>query len=313
LANLNFKKANRLKWLTALLTLITVFVFVFIFKMSVSGALVALLSSTIVVMLIGIIQIARDFGIRIHFNRETISKIFSIGIIYALAMFIIQLNFRVDILILNHLSTKAEIGFYSVGVSVAEKLWQLPFAVSAVVISRSAATKDISELTRDVSRLLRLAFLIILVACIILYFIVPYVIPFLYGEKFSRSAAVVQNILPGIIFFVIVRVLSSSLAGLGKPWVIIAIFLPALIFNIILNYIWIPDHGCIGAAWATNASYISGSLVILFVYSRITKTPLSEFILFRKDDFHIIRNLREVRKERKKLKSTSESNNFYEE
>ncbi len=307
LANVRFSKANTLKWLTALLTFIGIFVSVFVFRMSVVGALIALISASFIVLLIAVYTIARDYGIKIHFDKKVIFSIFNMGIIYALALFIIQLNFRIDILILDFLSTKKEIGYYSIGVAVAEKIWQLPFAIGIVVISRSANTNNMPELIKNVSRLLRLGFLIVLVASVLLYFIVPYAIPFIYGKAFDKSIEVVQNILPGILFFVIVRILSSSLAGLGKPWIIILIFLPALLVNIGLNFLWIPLYGCIGAAWATNVSYISGSIALLIVYARITKAPISTFILFTREDFNLIRNIRDVRKRKRQLKNSFES------
>jgi O-antigen/teichoic acid export membrane protein len=313
LANLQFRKSNMLKWLTALLTLAGIFVLVFVLRMSVTGALIALISASVIVLIIAIVNIVRQHEIKLRFDSQVIAKLFQMGIAYALALFIIQLNFRVDILILQFLSDNKEIGYYSVGVSIAEKLMQIPFAIGVVVISRSANSINLSLLTKEVSRMMRLGFLLVLIASVVLYVIVPYVVPLVYGHAFSRSAVVVQQILPGIIFFVIARVLSSSLAGMGKPLVIIFIFLPALLLNIILNFLWIPDYGCIGAAWATNVSYISGSIVLLIIYSRITRTSLLSMITFRKDDFHIIRNLREIRKQKKQVKNSFEEDNTNDE
>ncbi|NVO01943.1 MAG: oligosaccharide flippase family protein [Bacteroidetes bacterium] len=306
LANIQFRKANMLKWLTALLTLIIVFFTVFILRMSIIGALLALIAASCIVLIIAIISIIKDHGIHIHFDKKVINTLFRMGIIYAIALLIIQLNFRIDILILDFLSNKKEIGFYSIGVSIAEKLWQIPMAIGIVVISRSAVTTNMPELIKDVGKLLRLGFLIVFIASIAIFFIVPYAIPLLYGNAFDRSVIVVQHILPGIIFFVIVRILSSSLAGLGKPWLIILIFLPALFINVGLNFLWIPKYGCLGAVWATNVSYILGSIVLLFAFAHITKTKVSSFILFQREDFHILRNIKTIRKRKKELKKSFE-------
>ena len=313
LANVEFKKANRLKWLTALLTLTGVFISVFVFRMSIVGALIALISASIIVLLIAIIHIARQYGIKIHFDKKVITSIFQMGIVYAMALFIIQLNYRIDILILKFLSNNKEIGFYSLGVSISEQLLQIPMAIGIVVISRSANQSNIPELVKDVGRMLRLGLLIVTGASLVLFFIVPFAVPLIYGPAFSKSIMVVQQILPGIIFFVIIRVLCSSLAGLGKPWIILIIFVPALLLNVVLNFLWIPTYGCIGAAWATNVSYISGALVLLIAYARITKTSLLTLILYQKDDFRIIRNIREIRKRKKQLKETYDETNTTDE
>ncbi len=300
LANLQFRKANMLKWLTSLLTVVMVFIFVFIFRLSITGAIFGLITASAIVLIITVVLIGKESGLKIHYDKKVISQIFSMGIVYALALFVVQLNFRIDILILNILSTKEEIGVYSVGVSVAEKLWLLPFAIGVVLVSRSAAAENVPEMTKDVSRLLRLAFLIILAASVILYFVSPWLIPLIYGKAFTRSTLVVQNILPGILFFVVVRIISSCLAGIGKPWIILYIFIPALAINIILNYLWIPAYGCLGAAWATNVSYTAGALAVLFAFSRITKTSLWSIIRYSKEDFMFMRTIREFKKSRRK-------------
>ena len=64
------------------------------------------------------------------------------GFLFAFSFVIIQLNFRIDILLLQKLSTLEEVGYYSLGVSIAEKLWQFPFAIGIVLMSRTVNTED---------------------------------------------------------------------------------------------------------------------------------------------------------------------------
>jgi O-antigen/teichoic acid export membrane protein len=296
LANLKFKKANQLKWMTAFLTLLSVIIFVLILKWSITGTFISLLMATFIVLVYALYHISREFEIKIQFDKKVISKIVRLGLINAIALVVIQLNFRVDILIMNYLSTEKEIGYYSVGVSIAEKLWQLPFAVGVVLTSRSASSQNAEELEKDVSQLLRVTFLIILIAAIFLYFLAPYLIPLFFGKAFYQSIFVVQTILPGVLFFVIVRILSSSLAGLGKTYLILLIFVPALLINILLNFIWIPEFGGIGAAWATNISYILGATALLIVYAKQTNISLMKFFSFERDDLKILQRTKKLRK-----------------
>ena len=48
------------------------------------------------------------------------------------------LNFRLDLFLLNALATTADVGRYSVAVSVTSVMWLLPRALSAVVFPRVA-------------------------------------------------------------------------------------------------------------------------------------------------------------------------------
>jgi Na+-driven multidrug efflux pump len=86
------------------------------------------------------------------------------------------------------------------------------------------------------------------------------------------------------------------LAGLGKTYLILLIFVPALLINILLNFIWIPEFGGIGAAWATNISYILGASALLIVYARQTNISFMKFFSFERDDLKILQRTKKLRK-----------------
>lgn len=281
-----FYKSNRLKWMPGLINLLTLVFFIWIVRLSVFGALLSFLLSNLIVAIYSLCIIVKEYKIKICFNYEIIKSLIKIGVVYAFALFIMQLNYRIDIFLLEKLSSMKEIGYYSLGVSITEMLWQLPLAIGIVVISRSAGTNNQAALTKSVARLLRVSFLVVFIASIILFLIIPFIIPLIYGKDFIPSIQIVQTILPGILIFMIFKILSSSLAGIGKPHIIIKIFIPALIINVILNLILIPKYGGLGAALATNVSYTLGAICLLIVYSRVMKIPVIEIIKFKKNDFN---------------------------
>jgi O-antigen/teichoic acid export membrane protein len=136
------------------------------------------------------------------------------------------------------------------------------------------------------------ALLAMLIACVILFVLSPYLLPAIWGEKFRPSIMTIQYILPGILFISVYRILHSRLAGIGKPQVSIYVFTPALILNILLNLWWIPLYGAFGAVMATNASYSLGTLAYVFVYSKIVKMPVAEMFRYRKNDFAFIKEMK---------------------
>ncbi|MBM3404918.1 MAG: hypothetical protein FJY10_08525 [Bacteroidetes bacterium] len=80
------------------------------------------------------------------------------------------------------------------------------------------------------------------------------------------------------------------LAGKWKPVYAVYAFIPALILNVILNYLWIPVYGATGAAWATNISYTFGTAIFLLFYTRVIRISPAELIHFRLQDFSFIRH-----------------------
>jgi O-antigen/teichoic acid export membrane protein len=199
-----------------------------------------------------------------------------------------QLNYRVDLLLLQKLSSLKEVGYYSLGVAISDKLWQLPSAIGIVVMSRTANASDESALNSDVARLLRLSFLLVLIVAIILWIIIPWLLPLIFGQRFIPSIAIVRWMLPGILMFVIARILMGRFAGQGQPMLLIGIFVPVLILNVLLNLVFIPLHGGVGASWASSISYSAGAIAILLVFSVKMKVPFKEIICFRKSDFSMI-------------------------
>jgi O-antigen/teichoic acid export membrane protein len=102
----------------------------------------------------------------------------------------------------------------------------------------------------------------------------------------------IRGILPGVLLLVVFRILNSRLAGMGKPQVAIYSFIPALVINLLLNLLWIPRYGGMGAVWATNISYSFGCVIFLFAYAWKVKMPVIEIFRFRKSDFYFFRNIR---------------------
>jgi len=198
----------------------------------------------------------------------------------------------VDVLLLQKLSTIDEVGYYSLGVSIAEKLWQLPLAIGVVLMSRTVNTEDQEAINSTTARLVRISFIIGLVASAALFVLSPFVLPAIWGEKFQPSVMVIQYILPGILFISIYRILSSRLAGIGKPQISIYVFLPALIVNVLLNLWWIPIYGAFGAVLATNVSYTLGTIAYIIVYSKIVHIRMLKIFEFQRSDFMFLKEMR---------------------
>ncbi len=286
----DFKRSNLQVWLPLLYNLAGIIVFVVLIKWSVNGALLALFLANLAVALKSLHYLSGIYKIRISWDKEVLNSLVKIGVVYALAVVIMQLNYRVDILLLQKLSTLKQVGYYSLGVSISDKLWQLPSAIGLVVMSRSANVTDTSRLDRDVAKLVRVSFLVVFLASLVLWLVIPYLLPLLFGVKFIPSIGVVRLMLPGILMFVIVRILSGRFAGAGEPKILISLFVPVLLVNIILNLFWIPQYGGLGAAMATNVSYTLGAIGMLVIFSVKMHIPFTEVVLYKRSDFDFVKN-----------------------
>lgn len=291
LGNDEINRANQMNWITNALNLLIVAILVWGLGYEILGGIIAFLISGSVVAIYGYLLIRKSFQIKLRIHKDIIRSLLKLGLLFSVSFFILQLNYRIDILLIDKLRDAAEVGIYSIGASVAEQLWQLPLAIGIVVFSRTANTEDREAMVKTTGVLLRFSFLLSVVLATIMYFLVPYIVPLVFGEEYNPSIRIIQLILPGIIMVVIFRILSGHLAGLGRPEITLYIFLPALVLNILLNFLWIPEYGGKGAAMATNVSYTAGSIGYMIAYSRIVKTPLLQVLAFRKSDFSQLKEM----------------------
>jgi O-antigen/teichoic acid export membrane protein len=210
------------------------------------------------------------------------------GVAYAGALFILSLNYRIDILLLERLATVRDVGIYSVGVGLAEMLWMLPAAISTVNFARSSASGNAQDHAHKTAKVLRVAFWVALFPTLGLYFLAPTLIPLIYGIDFADSAYIVQAILLGVWFGLIFKILHSDLAGRGKPEVALWVFALTLVINIGLNLWWIPLFQGLGSAWASSISYTIGAVVFSIIYAHISKVNVGELFLPGVSDFQYI-------------------------
>jgi O-antigen/teichoic acid export membrane protein len=173
-----------------------------------------------------------------NINKEVISKMLSLGIIYAIALLVSQLNYKIDVILLENYSTSYELGIYSKGTSIVQYLWQIPTLFSTIIFSRSAASKDSLAFSKKVCQLLRISLVVIGIMSLFIGIFSKQIILLLFGAKFLDSVPVMQILLPGVVLLTVFKVMNMDLAGKGKPWIALQSMAVPLVMNVILNLIF---------------------------------------------------------------------------
>lgn len=298
-------RANIINAGPSLLTLVFTVLFVWVLKFSVLGAFAAISVANLLMVVYVYYVHVHDYRIRLtwKYHEGTIKSLIKLGVVNAVAIFIMQLNYRMDVLMLKKLSTLEQTGYYSLAMQIAEQLWHIPLAIEMIILSRSANTNDDQFVHKTVASIFRISLVIGLIGGVVIFFISPWIVPLIFGKEFVNSVPMIQVVLPGILIMIGFRILNSRLTGMGKPQIAIFTFLPALVINFAVNLALIPVYGGIGAAWATNISYAIGSVVYLIAYARITRMPLAEIFRYRRSDLYFIRDIRNIKKRRNNGKS----------
>lgn len=282
---------NKINWIPSLISLAAMALFVMGLGLGVSGALIAKIGGVLFMFTVLLFKNKFLKSFSLNYNWVIIKKMLSLGLIYALALFIINLNYKIDIVLLDQLSTVFEMGIYSKGSGITQYLWQIPMLFSTIVFARSSVSKNDVAFSHKVTQLLRVSFILIGLGSIFLVLFSELIIVGMYGEEFRGSITVLNYLLPGVLILTIYKVMNMDLAGKGKPWVSLWAMLPALIINIIANWIFIPKHGANGAAIASTISYALAGLLFLHFYSKEVQIPIKQILHYKKTDFDPILNL----------------------
>lgn len=285
----DIRQFNKINWLPPFFILLATILLVILLDLLVIGAMAAMVIGPLIMSFLMLFKnrFFAAFSPRIDFG--VVKALLSLGIVYAFALLVINLNYKLDVVLLDKFSINYETGIYSKGASLVQYLWQIPMLLSTIVFARSVASKNSKIFSVKVCQLLRISILIVGLGCIVLAVLAPFVINILFGPAFIESAQVLLYLIPGVLLLTVFKVLNMDLAGRGKPWISLTAMLPALLVNILLNIIWIPKYGANGAAVASTVSYSLAAILFLIVYSRVTAMPLKQILGYKKQDFEFIK------------------------
>jgi len=230
-------------------------------------------------------------NLRINFkpaiNFALLNAEFRYGIVLYFASLFIFLNYRVDQFMINYSLGKTELGIYSIGVRLAELLFLIPDSVTSALFGRLYNIKvdDASSQKSVLIKTTKYTFYMTLVLLVIGIMLVP-LVPYVYGEDFSRAKEVIVLLFIGIVFASIARVSHSYFISKGKPMVHLCVTALTLSTNIALNLFFIPIWRINGAALASSISYTVYGLSYLIIFRVTEGIPFKDFFYISKEEIH---------------------------
>lgn len=279
---------NRVNWVPMALNLALVMIIGWGAQLGIIGIMVAAVVAAIVSSGYAIYLLSTVSSLRIRFNRLVASKLTRLGMVYAIALFMLTLNYRLPILLLQSLSSFSEVGVYAVGQALAFIIWEVPAVLSNLIFSRGVNSNDSAAFADKVvvlARMVILAGIVIAVGCAL---IGPFAIPLIYGPEFAGSATILTILLPGTVAFMAFKILHMDIAGRGRPWLSMPVVVPCMIANALLSIAIIPKYGANGAAAMTSASYVVAAVMYVVVYARITGRSIASIVIYRRSDFSAV-------------------------
>lgn len=183
------------------------------------------------------------------------------------------LNYRLALYLVSFMLGASATGIYALAVQLAEMLWLFSGAASSIVYPESAAnSKSPAALDAMVKRIATLVLQVTLAGALAAAAIAPFAIPLAFGKAFKDSVAPFIILLPGIVAWSYMSIMSNALAGMGYQKVNIQGALLCLVINVIGAVLAIPVMGASGAALASTVAFLSTAVYTVTMYGKLIAT-----------------------------------------
>ncbi|MDZ4824655.1 MAG: oligosaccharide flippase family protein [Flavobacteriales bacterium] len=224
-----------------------------------------------ITMIVGFVLVKRNVAaVKISFDRVFNRAVLKQSFPYALLIFLSMIAYRVDAVMLERMQGAEEAGIYAMGFRFYEAFNMIAFLFAGLLLpifSRMLSRKE------NVAQLTTLAFRIlfsgVLIVCSLCFFLAGFILETVYDLHIAEALPAFQMLMIGVIFFSLQYVFGTLLTANGDLKILIRIATLAMFMSILINFIFIPLWGALGAAYANCITqFIALAAQILFVSTR---------------------------------------------
>ncbi len=230
------------------------------------GALAVVLAWGLNLLLLLVLLLRMGVRLRPVWERDVFRTTLAFGLRGYPGTLLQYFNYRLDTFLVNYFVGAAQVGLYSVAVTLAELLWYLPHAVGFVIMPK-AASSDPHMMNRFTPRVFALTLVLTALGGLGLALVGPWLITLVFSPAFQAAYPALLWLLPGVVLLGGGKVLTNEIAGRGFPHYNSISSGVALLVTVALDLLWIPRRGMIGAAQASSVAY-GLSFVLALVFYR---------------------------------------------
>jgi O-antigen/teichoic acid export membrane protein len=227
---------------------------------TVSGAALSFLSGQLAAGIVGAFLVLRLVRLA-PLPRTTASyrRIVAQALPLMIIWFLSDLYLRIDMTILYYLRGDGQTGLYGASYRLVEGVYSGALVVCSVSLPRMAGawSVGVAQWRQEWKRARRLVLLIVVPAAAILFIGAGPIIWLLYGPAFAGAAESLRVLGPATVFLCLNYIYGAALTSVGREWAQMGITVLALLLNVLLNVLWIPTYGGVGAAFATLVSALA--------------------------------------------------------
>jgi O-antigen/teichoic acid export membrane protein len=212
-----------------------------------------------------------------------IGVLFKNGFWTQLTNFIQTMNYRISVIILARYWGKNAVGYFGACLQLAEAIWIIGKSLAMVQYAKLVSTTDENYQVKFTMLFSRICLLFTVLASVVLLLIPESWMLKVLGNDLKGIILYLYVLIPGIICFSIVPVLSSFYSARGKFHVNTIASAVSLLFISVSAYVLIPDY----SVWGAAVVYSSGLAFLMIFYVVLLtaryKVGLVDFIPYKND------------------------------
>lgn len=262
------RKMNYFAFLNIIQNILVVFVSIIMvisLKMGINGAVLGFVVPTIFTGLLSLVLI-KDYIKLPRFFNATLRELSIFGFYIVIANSIGTINTQIDSLMIGYYMNGVDVGYYSVATILIQGIILLPSAVQQATtpaIAEYHGKKDYESIIKLMKNVMQKTFLITLFLSGLLVFFGKLIISNFFTDEFLPAYIPIIILVIGYSIQAPFISIGGWLASIGKVKIIFKISALGALINTILNIIFIPKFGIIGAAIATSLSLIISAVIEL--------------------------------------------------
>ena len=213
-------------------------------------------------------------------------ELYKYGFFPMVGLLMTSLNYRIDVIMLRNSPniTAADVGIYSVGINLAEKVLLFPDSIKQVLMSKLAKGKD----EKEVAKVSRICFFVSFICAICLIALGKLVLGLLYGKEYLGAYYVVIISVIGTTPMVFYKMIGQYNIINKKQIYNVLMLSLSIVINVLLNLLLVPWFGIEGAATATAIGHFVCSIVFILYFSRKTRIGIHKILFIQKDDINFL-------------------------
>jgi O-antigen/teichoic acid export membrane protein len=204
-----------------------------------------------------------------RFDYELFKENFPLSLKVYLSCAVSFFMLKGNVFFLQYFSGEAAIGYYSIASQINDTLCILPSVLGFLLYPKLINSPDDRwKITKE--NLLFFGGLMGII-CFISWALAPVCVNLLFGHSFSASIPIINAMLPGVVLYALISILSQYLASTDYPRMQVYVWFFGLVFSASLNYLLIPLLKGVGAAMSLSLTYLFMFVFLLILALRMKR------------------------------------------